>query len=122
MAVAPIPMDGVARFIADLAEEGLEPTVRGGVVTHYVVPATGARAGQKIITGVSMSELQGWPMAPPHWVHLEDHITFAQTNADTQECLEGWRRHSRDTGVWDMSRKPIHLWIGHVRCVLGQVI
>ena len=35
---------------------------------------------------------------------------------------EGWRRHSRDTGPWDMSRKPIHLWISHVRCVLGQVI
>jgi hypothetical protein len=122
MAVAPIPMDGAARFIADLAEEGLEPTVHGGVVTYYVVPATGARAGQKVITGVSVSELQGWPMAPPHWVHLEDRITFAQTNADTQECLEGWRRHSRDTGVWDMSRKPVHLWIGHVRCVLGQVI
>lgn len=122
MAVAPIPMGGVARFIADLEEEGHEPTVCGDVVRYYAVPAMGAHAGQKILTGVSMSELQGWPMTPPHWIHLENDVTFAHTNADTQDCPEGWRRHSRDTGVWDMNRKPIHLWISHVRGVLGQAI
>ncbi len=122
MAVAPIPMDGVARFIADLEEEGHEPTVCGDVVRYHAVPATGARAGQKVLTGVSMNELQGWPMTPPHWIHLEYDVNFAQTNTDNQDCPEGWRRHSRDTGPWDMSRKPIHTWISHVRCVLGQAI
>ena len=122
MAVAPIPTEGVARFIADLQEEGHEPTVCGAVVRYFVVPVTGARAGQKVHTGVSTSELQGWPMAPPHWIHLQDDIAFAHTNADTQDCPAGWRRHSRDTGAWNMNRKPIHLWISHVRGMLGQAI
>lgn len=122
MAVAPIPMDGVARFVADLEEEGHEPTVCGDVVRYCVVPAAGARAGQKVLTGISVSELQGWPMTPPHWIHLENDVTFAQTNSDNQDCPEGWRRHSRDTGFWNLNRKPIHLWISHVRCVLGQAI
>lgn len=122
MSVAPIPMDGVARFIADLEEEGHEPTLCGDVVRYHAVPATGVRAGQKVPTGVSTSELQGWPMTPPHWIHLETDITFAHTNTDTQDCREGWQRHSRDAGPWDMSRKPIHLWISHIRGVLAQAI
>lgn len=111
---------GVDRFVADLEQEGHQPTVCGDVVRYYVVPASGSRAGERIVTGVSTSELQGWPMVPPHWIHLEDSITFAQTNSDAQDCPAGWHRHSRDTGAWDMSRKPIHVWISHVRGVLGQ--
>jgi hypothetical protein len=122
MAVAPIPLDGVERFVADLEEEGHEPTVCADVVRYSVVPVAGVRAGLKILTGVSTSELQGWPMAPPHWIHLENDINFTQTNVDITGCIEGWRRHSRDTGQWDMSRKPIHVWIAHVRGVLGQAI
>lgn len=122
MSASPTPMDGVSRFVADLEEEGCEPAVSGGVVTYHVVPAAGARAGQKVPTGVSASELQGWPMTPPHWIHLRDDITFAQTNSDTQDCPAGWRRHSRDTGLWDVNRRPIHLWISHVRGVIGQAV
>lgn len=122
MIATPIPMDGVARFVADLTEEGHEPAVCGDVVRYHLVPAAGVRAGQKVVTGVSTNELQGWPMTPPHWIHLEDEINFAQTNLDTQDCPSGWRRHSRDTGQWDMTRKPVHLWVAHVRGVLGQAI
>lgn len=122
MTAASIPADGVARFVADLEEEGHRPSVLGDVVRYHVVPAAGAHVGQEILTGVGTSELQGWPMAPPHWIHLEHNITFASTNSDTQTDSPGWRRHSFDTGTWDTSRKPIHVWIAHVRCVLGMAI
>jgi hypothetical protein len=122
MTAAPIQLDGVERFVADLQEEGHEPAVWGDVVRYVVVPATGVLAGRKVLTGVSASELQGWPMTPPHWIHLETTVTFDQTNSDIQNCPPGWQRHSRDSGPWDMSRKPIHLWIAHVRGVLGRAI
>lgn len=122
MTLAPTPQDGVARFIADLEEEGHNPSVCGDVVRYDVVPASGARVGQSVSTGVSVSELQSWPMAPPHWIHLETSLVLAPTNSDTSGCPEGWQRHSRDTGSWDMTRKPIHVWISHVRGVLGQAV
>jgi hypothetical protein len=122
MTTGPTPADGVSRFIADLTEEGHEPTRCGDVVRYHVIPASGALAGQKIVTGVSASELQAWPSAPPHWMHLPDQINFAHTNADTQDCPTGWRRHSRDTGAWAMDRKPVLTWISHVRGFLGEAI
>ena len=122
MSVDPIPLGGVDRFVADLEAEGHVPTVHGNVVRYYVVPVAGAFAGQQVQTGVSSSELQGWPTAPPHWIHLQNQVTFQSTNIDNQDCPDGWRRHSRDIGTWDMSQKPIHRWMAHVRGVVGQAI
>ncbi|MBC2586915.1 hypothetical protein [Rhodococcus aetherivorans] len=116
------PADGVARFIADLADEGHEPARCGDVVRYRVIPASGRYAGVQLETGVSVCELQGWPTVPPHWIHLPDEVGFAHTNVDVQNCLPGWQRHSRDTGPWRMDRKPILVWIAHVRGVLGQAI
>lgn len=120
MTAGPSPTDGVARFIADLEEEGHQPTRCGDAVTYTVVPATGRLVGTDVRTGVSVSELQAWPMVPPHWIHLPDEVTFNFTNTDTTDCQPGWRRHSRDSGPWDLTRKPIHVWLAHVRGVLGQ--
>lgn len=120
MVTGPTPTDGVTRFIADLEEEGHEPTRCGDVVTYNVVPAAGRFAGHEVQTGVGVAELQGWPTAPPHWIHLPNEITFVHTNVDPQECLSGWTRHSREANPWTMDRKPILSWISHVRCVLGQ--
>jgi hypothetical protein len=122
MADEPSPTDGVTRFIADLDEEGHKPVRCGDSVRYTVVPAAGRHAGAEVRTGVSVSELQGWPTVPPHWIHLPDDVTFAQTNTDTQDCEPGWRRHSRDTGAWNMTRKPILIWISHVRGMLGQAV
>lgn len=122
MTTGPSPSDGVTRFIADLEEEGHQPALCGNVVTYVVVPAAGRYAGQGVRTGVSVSELQGWPMVPPHWIHLPDEVTFTHTNTDTTDCSPGWRRHSRDTGTWTMTRRPIHIWIAHVRGMLSQAI
>lgn len=122
MAAAPRPVQGVAGFIADLEEAGHQPIVCGDVVRYHIVPATGSRAGQDVLTGVSVSELQGWPAAPPHWIHLQADLNIGPTNVDTTGCPTGWRRHSRDTGPWNLTRKPIHIWISHVRGVLGQAV
>lgn len=120
MSAGPSPAAGVSRFIADLADEGLQPTRRGDAVRYTIVPAAGRYAGQPVETGVSVSELQGWPMVPPHWIHLPDDVTFANTNTDTTDCEPGWRRHSREAGPWDMTRKPILTWVSHVRGMLGE--
>jgi hypothetical protein len=120
MCAGPSPADGVERFLADLEEEGLRPARCGNAITYVVVPAAGRLAGTEVATGVSVSEVQSWPMVPPHWIHLPDEVTFAHTNTDTTDCAPGWRRHSRDSGPWNLTRKPIHIWLAHIRGVLGQ--
>lgn len=114
--------DGITRFIADLQEEGHKPTRCGGAVRYVVVPAAGRYAGQEVETGLSVSELQGWPTVPPHWIHLPEAVNFTHTNTDTQDCAPGWRRHSREAGPWALTRKPILIWISHVRGMLGLAV
>ena len=120
MSTGPSSTDGAARFLADLEKEGLRPVRRGDTITYVMVPAAGRFAGTEVATGVSVSEVQSWPMVPPHWIHLPDEVTFTHTNSDTTDCAPGWRRHSRDSGPWNLTRKPIHIWLAHVRGVLGQ--
>lgn len=122
MTSGPSPTDGVTRFIADLQEEGHKPARYGEAVHYVVMPAAGRYAGEKVQTGVSVTELQGWPAVPPHWIHLSDAVNFPHTNTDTVDCAPGWRRHSRDTGLWALTRKPILIWISHVRGMLGQAV
>ena len=123
MTAGPSPTDdGVTRFIADLEDEGHKPVRCAESVRYTVVPAAGRFAGEEVSTGVSWDELQGWPTVPPHWIHLADEVNFSHTNTDTQGCEPGWRRHSRETGPWDMTRKPILIWISHVRGTLGQAV
>lgn len=123
MTSGPTPSDGVSRFIADLEDESCDPVRAGDVVRYSVVPAAGTFAGKNVLTGISVAELQGWPTAPPHWIHLEDQVTFdGPITTDVQDCPLGWSRHSRDVGPWVMDRKPIHIWLAHVRCVLGQAV
>ena len=116
------PDVGLASFLADLEAEGCKPSRDGEVVRYHVIPVSGRYAGTPVATGVSVNEVQGWPTVPPHWIHLPDEITFTQTNVDTQDCLTGWRRHSRDTGPWTLDRKPILVWLAHVRGVIGQAV
>lgn len=122
MSVAPRPSDGASRFMADLANEGHEPVLDGAVIRYAVVPLGGRFAGEKVETGISVSEVQSWPMVPPHWIHLRDEIQFSATNSDTTDCGPGWRRHSRDTGPWSLDRPAILVWIAHVRGVTGQAL
>jgi hypothetical protein len=112
---------GVVRFVADLDRVGIEPVVVDLSVRHVLNPVGGLLAGKPVTTGVALSELQGWPTIPPHWIHLPEQYGFAHTNADVNGCSPGWRRHSRDLGGWVLDRDPILNWLAHVRAVLGQV-
>jgi hypothetical protein len=110
---------GPDRFLADLASGGVPARREGPAIIYSVVPATGALAGSEVDTAVSVSELQSWPTVVPHWLHFRQTITFSRTNTDTNDCLPGWLRHSRDIGQWDTSAPPLHTWLAHVRGVLS---
>lgn len=110
---------GPERFLADLASGGVSARRDGPAIIYTVVPATGALAGTEVDTAVSVSELQSWPTTVPHWLHFPQAITFSRTNADANDCLPGWLRHSRDIGQWDTSAPPLSMWLAHVRGVLS---
>jgi hypothetical protein len=110
------------QFVTDMTRAGARAYVDGPRVLYDVVAVGGALAGQTVITGVSLSEVQSWPLVPPHWIHLHGAATFDQTNADETDCLPGWKRHSRDFGFTDMSVPPALAWLRHVRGFISIAI
>lgn len=113
---------GVEGFVADLEAHGCEPILEGDIIRYKVGVLSGRYAGKTVETAVNATEVQHWPTTPPHWIHLPEHVDFASTNADTNGCAPGWRRHSRDPGPWKLDRAPISIWIAHVRGVIGQAV
>lgn len=103
------------RFMDDMAAVGAPVTLEENRLMYQVVAVGGSLAGQKVTTGVSLSEVQGWPLTPPHWIHLPDSVAFAETNIDQTDCPPGWRRHSRDFNLTDTSVPPALAWLRHVR-------
>lgn len=99
-------------------------TVRAepGRLLFDVLAVGGALAGQWVATGVSLAEVQAWPQAPPHWVHLPETVVFESTNSDTTDCPPGWRRHSREFIFTDTSIPPAKAWLSHVRGLLSLAI
>lgn len=106
------------QFVADMTAAGAPARLVGQQILFDVEAVAGPLRGQVISTGVSVSEVQSWPMVPPHWIHLPDTIEFAETNTDTTDCPPGWRRHSRDFSLSFMSIPPARAWLQHVRGVL----
>ncbi|WP_428343175.1 hypothetical protein [Mycobacterium sp.] len=109
---------GVRRFIADLAAAEVSARVEGPAVIYAVTPIDGVLAGVEVQTAVSISELHSWPLAVPHWLHFPTSVTFAHSNINTDDCLTGWQRHSRDIGHWDTSSPAARGWLAHVRGAL----
>lgn len=107
------------RFMADMALAGAPVAIDGDRLTYEVLAVSGALAGRSVKTAVSVSEVQGWPLAPPHWIHLEDNVAFAATNTDLTDCPPGWRRHSREFAFAGTSVPPATAWISHVRGFIG---
>ena len=110
------------QFISDMTAEGAPARLVDAQILFDVQCFDGPLRGTVIPTGVSVSEVQSWPMVPPHWVHLPDAIEFAETNSDTTDCPAGWRRHSRDFSLTNMSIPPARAWLQHVRGVLAVAI
>lgn len=109
------PTGATQQFIDDMTAAGAPARVDGPRILYDVVAVGGALRGQVVTTGVSVSEVQSWPMVPPHWIHLPDSITFSATNMDDTDCQTGWKRHSRDFNYTDMSMPPALAWLRHVR-------
>ena len=108
----------VQRFCDDLNELGLEPLVEGDLVVYRVTPVDGARAGTPLETGVSVDDLNSWPQAPPHWVHLPTDVQFPRTNSQPSS-KPGWVMHSRQIASWN-DAPPGSGWASHVRAVLSE--
>lgn len=87
---------------------------------YTVIAVAGTHAGQEIPTGVNVDELQGWPVAPPHWVHLPEQITFTRTNIDRSTCAPGTVRHSRQVLDWNTPTDPMQTWLAHMQWVLKE--
>jgi hypothetical protein len=112
--------DGVDGFIADLRDFGIEATLEAGVVTYEVEAIAGARAGQRVRTGVGVDELQSWPAASPHWLHFPVEVLFPAMNVDAGATLPGWVRHSWDNSFWTMTVHPAQAWLAWIRAVIGK--
>ncbi|MGB3170368.1 MAG: hypothetical protein WBB62_13005 [Rhodococcus sp. (in: high G+C Gram-positive bacteria)] len=103
------------KFVDDMTAAGAPAWVDGPRILFDVVAVDGALAGQTVTTGVSVSEVQSWPLAPPHWIHLPETVAFAETNMDDTDCPAGWKRHSRDFSYADTSVPLALAWLRHVR-------
>lgn len=110
---------GVDAFVLGLERCDREVRLLHGVVTFPVEVLSGVHAGTSVQTGVNTAELRGWPLTPPHWIHLPDEITFARTNTNPSP-IPGWLAHSRDVRWWAATDEPAQAWIAHVRGVLGE--
>lgn len=111
--------DPVEAFITGLHRLGAKPERHGGLVLYQVEPVGGHLTGQVVPTAVETAELMGWPLAPPHWVHLPGTVAFARTNSQPSE-RPGWLRHSRQVAGWGADLDPAQGWLAHVRGVLGE--
>ena len=114
--------DPAQQFIDDMTALGIPARVDGARVLYEVVAVGGALVGETVTTGVSISEVQSWPMVPPHWIHLPGSVLFVETNMDETDCPPGWNRHSRDFGYTDMSMPPALAWLRHVRGFISIAI
>ena len=112
---------GADGFIAGLRRCGLDASVEAGIVSFTVEAVDGAHAGRQVRTGVGTQELSGWPLIPPHWVHLPADFGFARTNSQPS-AIPGWLQHSRQIQHWGHASEPAQAWIAHVRGILGEAL
>jgi hypothetical protein len=112
---------GVEGFVAALEEFAADPVVESGLVTYTVMPVSGALAGRRVRTGVTLEEVAPWPTAPPHWIHVAAEVRLPVTNVGGSPNA-GWAAHSRDIAGWGTAREPIVAWLAHLRGVLGDAV
>jgi hypothetical protein len=103
---------GAQAFMEGLRQCGLQWTISGDVLTFPLAASGGA-----IETGVALCELDAWPMAPPHWVHLPADVPVGQTNAKPSS-IRGWLMHSRNAARWGNAKHAVQAWLAHVHAVV----
>lgn len=99
----------MAAFVDGLRRLRADPEVRDGLVVYRV---------DLVETAVEVAELAGWPMVPPHWIHLPAEVVLPATNSQ-QSTRPGWLRHSRQLLGWGSDADPARAWVAHVRGVLA---
>ena len=109
----------VQAFIEGLRRCGIEASMGHGVVRFAVTAFFGPLAGTAVETGVAISELANWPIAPPHWVHFPSTVVISPTNTQ-QSPWPGWTMHSRTINRWGNAKEPAQAWIAHVRKILAD--
>jgi hypothetical protein len=118
MSAVSAPSTGLDGFVAGLVAQGIETVRRGDLVVYRVEPLVGARAGTPVETGVEASDLSGWPMTPPHWIHVPTGLNIPGSQASV---LAGWCRYSRPhPGRIDAAPNPAQAWAAHVREFLSH--
>ena len=118
MTAPTVAATGSAGFIAGLATQGIVAEQHGHLVVYRVEPLAGRYAGRPVDTGVAASELGGWPMTPPHWVHLRGDVKLDGPQPSDEA---GWSRYSRPhPGRIDASGNPAQAWVAHIRELLGR--
>ena len=90
---------GAQAFVEGLRQYCLDWKVSGDVLVFPLIPGVGSYDGQAIETGVALPELDAWPMAPPHWVHLPADVFVGPTNSKPSP-INGWLMHSRNAPRW----------------------
>lgn len=109
---------GLSAFVAGLAAQCIETETRGPLIVYRLEPLAGARAGQLVETGVAVGDLSGWPMTPPHWIHVPNDMNIPSGQGSE---LPGWSRYSRPhPGRLDAAPNPAQAWVAHVREFLGH--
>jgi hypothetical protein len=111
--------DPADAFMAGLQALDARPGRCGPLIVYAVDVISGPHAGTVIETGVEVAELAGWPIAPPHWIHLPATVGFEHTNSQPSP-VAGWVRHSRQICDWGSDADPGQAWLAHVRGVLGH--
>lgn len=118
MTAPTVAATGIDGFIAGLAAQGIEAERVGQLIVYRVEPLAGPHAGRPVETAVAASELGGWPLTPPHWVHLRDDVKLDGPQPSEKA---GWSRYSRPhPGRIDASENPAQAWVAHIRELLGR--
>lgn len=118
MTAPTVAVTGIDGFIAGLAAQGIEAERVGQLIVYRVEPLAGPYAGRPVETAVAASELGGWPLTPPHWVHLRDDVKLDGPQPSEEA---GWSRYSRPhPGRIDASENPAQAWVAHIRELLGR--
>lgn len=118
MTGATVADTGVEGFTAGMAAQGIEVAKTAHLIVYRVEPLTGPHRGHEVETGVSASELGGWPLTPPHWVYLRGEVKLDGPQPSEEP---GWSRYSRPyPGRLDASENPARAWVAHIRELLGR--
>lgn len=117
-------MSATEQFVTTLESWGYEVERSHGLVTFPLTVAAGTLAGQTVRAGVHENELECWPMAPPHWIHLPKAALVSIVNGlatnRQRSPIAGWSGYSWVFPNWRGTGQPIRALLAHIQDLLGH--